>query len=311
MTNAFGREPISTLGGVRKKKKGALPSEPITATRLEVIPEFERIKEEAAFGTDRGPELQKAPRSFGGDEVKWEKYVRGVLANNEQMYQRWRRSGQDLSSYLGGTHYGVAGLQYGLDPDVAYNAPKLDPWLGKLREYRMFNEQNRDTLGFREYWVRGAQLGYSPEFYRELGEKIDTMFAPTFRFPQRGAGGELFVEGETVAPSREDILAQLTPEEAYVFGLTEEAPQGYTSIPKGLSIRGVADDLFAGLISRPEMKFGTELSELRAKTADEWFKETYPSIAGERGGARPLAKGWRDIFTGSRRFAPKIKTLTF
>lgn len=260
---------------------------------------LEGIKAEASGLPSQ--ENLKPPRSFRGDMQRWNKYALEALGGNEAKFRAWKKSGLLLSSFVSGTSYGP-GLaeQMGLEPYVGYNMEKLKPWFDKLEDYKIFNEQNRDKLRRFQYWVRGAQLGLSPEDYIAIAERLDKLFAIK-EFPARAEGfrpetlERLRGFQEKVLPSRETILERMTDTQKYLFGLTDEAPEGYKSIPKGASIRWSP--------RAPPV-------EAKRQTAQEWFKETYPSIAGERGGARPTQR-WPGIFTGSGRHAPKIKTLTF
>lgn len=125
---------------------------------------FERIEaRKEAQQAGRGPRAPKKPYGFRGD---WEKYVKSFFAGDEGKYQAFLRGGQRLSEYLRGMRYGpettaALGLQYG----VGYGPEQLDPYFRQLREYSgtLFN------LGITEQdvpnWMRGFQLGLTPEEY--------------------------------------------------------------------------------------------------------------------------------------------------
>ena len=204
---------------------------------------------------------QQAPFGFRGD---WETYARETLGAN---YDAWKRSGQRLSQFLRGTRYGKRTAEVmGLEPEMGYDLEKLKPWFESLNRYRAYEYNYPNTLKRLQYWVRGAQLGLSPEAYLRIAQELD-----------RGD-------------------RELTGIELYLFGKTEEAPEGYKPIPMGAPLE------YAPAVAEPEAP---------RQSAQDWFAQTYPSIAGERGGARATQRGWRDIFTGRGRFAPKIKTIKF
>lgn len=241
---------MTELERIKAEASGVLPTE-ISGVELH---------REAAVGM---PKAQQPPR--GVSEVAWGKYVLSYFGGSEERVKQWRESGQSLATYGRGTRYGEGTAQVlGLQPHIAYDTEKLKPWFDKLKAYRLFNEQNLDKLKRFPNWVRGAQLGLSPEAYLKIAEELDIT-------------------------SRE-----LTGIELYLFGQTDEAPEGFMSIPSGAPL-----------------KYQPQVEPVQRQTAEEWFAETYPSIAAERGGARSTQRGWRDIFTGTSRFAPKIKTLTF
>jgi hypothetical protein len=100
-------------------------------------------------------------------------------------------------------------------------------------------------------------------------------------------------------PTVEEVINSLSPEEQYALGFTDKAPAGHKSIPPGAQIREARGELHIGPAYKPK------------ESAEDWFKETFPSIAKDMGGARPSPGGWRGIYTGSGRYAPRIKTLTF
>ncbi len=276
--------------------------------------ELGRLTSEAAGGLPSA-KAQEPPASFRGDVARWEQFVLESVGGDPKVFEAWKQSGLSLPDFMGGARFGEGIEQIGLQPHIGYNLEKLKPWFDRLRSYRQFNFQNQDifrtlgentiasdaTIRIRQSWVRGAQLGLSPEAYISLAQGVADKFqAVSETFPQRGAGGEVFGEFEAgVTPPKEEVLAEISDVEKYLLGLSDVAPEGFKSIPIGEMISQAPGRLAEGFPGRGR------------QTADEWFEDTFPSIAGDRGGARPSPGGFGDIFTGSGRFARRVKTIKF
>ena len=283
--------------------------------------ELGRLTSEAA-GALPSAKAQEPPASFRGDVARWEQFVLESVGGDPDVFQAWRESGLSLPDFMGGARFGPGIEQKGLQANVGYNLETLKPWFDQLRAYRQFNFQNQDifrtvapntpfALTIKQSWVRGAQLGLSPEAYIALAQGVADKFQavprtfgtdPAERRAALLRGEEIPEEFETLAPTgtTEQITAGISDVEKYLLGLSDVAPEGFKSIPIGEMISQAPGRLAEGFPGRT-----------RRKTDQEWLEENFPSIAADRGGARPSARGFGDIFTGRGRFAPKVKTLTF
>ncbi len=119
-----------------------------------------------------------------------------------------------------------------------------------------------------QYWVRGAQVGLSPEAYIQREKELRT------------TGREL------------------SAVEQYMFGQSDIVPEGISISPGG-------DVPITPGVSPTMGKADVQSEDL------EWFQQQYPQLS-NRGGARPASRqNWRQIATGSGRFAPKVRTVDF
>lgn len=171
----------------------------------------------------------------------------------------------------------------GLDPFHYYESGELADFYARLRHYsaEYFNQPSLKVDPRWQYWVRGAQLGLTPEEYHG------------FRRTETTAGAYTETEYGQLSQRLGLKGAELGKAVKYLYGQSDIAPKGLRSVAPGLI---------------PTMGGGRPVKP----TAKQWFQKEYPSII--RGGAAMRAKAstrdtWGDILKG--KYAPKIKTIGF
>jgi len=161
----------------------------------------------------------------------------------------------------------------GLVGGTKYGEGRLKPWLKQLRDWSAYLQNNPNYLS-----------QYAPG--RETWVR-----AAQLNYTPEGFG-------ELVADVDLGNIPQssLTSSERYVLGLSNEPPAGYDYAAPG---------------AKPFTGYGGGGG---GQSAQDWFADKYPSIArygAGSSGARSKPSWWTDIYSGSGRWAPRIKTIQF
>lgn len=152
-----------------------------------------------------------------------------------------RELGAWEKKYPRGQTFGpVTARRLGLTPGRGYTEEDLEGWFTKLRDFSayLYNKPSLEKqIG--AFIPRAAQLKMSPQSFGLLWERLGVQ-KETYRkqlAEWREKASEAAKSGFTLPFSEEraPTMPQWTPEVKYIFGQTDVAPEGYRSIPLGMS----------------------------------------------------------------------------
>lgn len=327
-TEAQARAALSTGGGMTneeayKKQKKRLDTAALLERTLSPtgINPLTGLAYEYYTNPETGEKYQLPNRPYGWGSPgtpDWQNQLReafvsktpfGKEAGQDQWLQFMKATPEQREIYDYWGKFGIAGPSLGLFPETApgtnipwskEEAPALyENWMGKLKDYSAYAYNAPESQGHPEifqYWVRGAQLNYSPDVYYGVYPELQRQyqgvlndFAQKMEMYNSETGKRTGMPLPANPPSFTEFL---TPQERYMYGYTDKPPEGYPLIPTG---------------TRPTMTGGgtpeayAKQEQKKNQAMLNQFAQSYPNIAG---GAR--SSTWQQLL-----YPPKIRTVAY